>query len=243
MAESAHHGQSAGWRAVSGLGFWRQAVVAGTAGAVSMAVLACALSLVRDTTGHDWYAAYKLTVADLMLGAGFGRDTSVEYRNSDGAVETVSRYGLTHTFEARWARKDILKAARDGATLGAIAGFGGALLCLVLLRRSIANEVRAGRNAYDPAPAQRAEALDRPAFSSASPESAPVPARPRSAPPQPATAAPVRALADRSPASAPPGPAKPEPALARRGAPDDGGDNEAVPARHGGTKRDYGRWV
>ena len=87
-----------------------------------MAILACAIVLARETTGHDWYAAAKLTVVDMMIGVGFDEDAPVEFRNADGVVEMVSRYGLTVTFEARWAREDILEAAWEGATLGGSAG-------------------------------------------------------------------------------------------------------------------------
>ena len=49
-----------------------------------------------------------------------------------GWLETVSRYALTFDLKARWAREDILAAAWQGAMLGALSGFGGAMLCLVL---------------------------------------------------------------------------------------------------------------
>ena len=87
-----------------------------------MAMLACAVALARDTTGHDWYAAGKVTVADVLIAAGFDDEALTEYRTADGAIETISRYGLTATLEARWAREDILAAARDGATLGPAGG-------------------------------------------------------------------------------------------------------------------------
>ncbi|MDD9992025.1 MAG: hypothetical protein OXP75_09490 [Rhodospirillales bacterium] len=135
MGSRAHRRGRAGWRAAFDPGLWRQGLAAGTAGAVSMAVLGCALALARDTTGHDWYAAARITVADVLIGAGFDGGTPVAYRNADGAVETVSRSALTHRFEARWARLDMLEAAWEGATLGALCGLGGALLCLVLVRR------------------------------------------------------------------------------------------------------------
>ena len=80
MRNRTHHGPGAGGRSVFDRELWRQGLVAGTAGAVSMALLACAVALARDTTGHDWYAAAKLTVADLMTGAGFDEDAPVEYR-------------------------------------------------------------------------------------------------------------------------------------------------------------------
>ncbi len=85
-------------------------------GAVSMALLACAVALTRDTTGHDRYAAARITAADLLIAAGYGEDTPVEYRGANGTVETVSRYGLTVTLMARWAREEVLMAAWNGLT-------------------------------------------------------------------------------------------------------------------------------
>ncbi|MCY4480335.1 MAG: hypothetical protein OXB97_10605, partial [Rhodospirillales bacterium] len=41
---------------------------------VAMPVLLTGLALVRDTTGHDWYAARKLTATQAMLAIGFRRD-------------------------------------------------------------------------------------------------------------------------------------------------------------------------
>ena len=90
MGTRAHFGRRGGWRAVSDPEFRRQAVVAGAAGAVSMAIVACAAALARHTAGHDWYTAYRITVADLMIGAGFDKDVQVEYRNAEGVVETVA---------------------------------------------------------------------------------------------------------------------------------------------------------
>ncbi len=48
LGNRAHHGPRAGGRSVFDPGLWRQGLVAGTAGAVSMAILACALALARD---------------------------------------------------------------------------------------------------------------------------------------------------------------------------------------------------
>ena len=154
-------------------GFWGQGVIAGAAGAVSMAIFACAVALARDTDGHDWYAAARITVADLLIGIGFDEDAPIEYRNADDVIETVSRYGLTVTLEARWAREDILEAARDGATLGALSGFGGALLCLGLVWRP-RDDLRVRRSAsYEPTPAQRPETRQRMASPREGPEAAP----------------------------------------------------------------------
>lgn len=231
LGHRAHHGSRAGWRSGLDTALWRQGFVAVAAGSVSMALLACAVALARDTTGHDWYAAYKITVAELTIGVGFDGDTPVEYRNEDGAVGSVSRLALTHTFEARWARRDILEAARDGATLGALSGFGGALLCLMLVWRSM--EDRRGRRAANgPVSDRRGEALDRAASPPASPASTTAPARPA-----PATAAPVRPAAAGTPQAA-----KAQPAAGHDG-PGSGKDNRKAPARRERRQRDHGRWV
>lgn len=220
MGSRVDHGRRTGWRAALDPELWCQAFAAGTAGAVSMAILGCALSLVRDTTGHDWYAAAKVTVADLLIAAGFDEDAPVEYRNADGVVETVTRSSLTYGFRARWARQDILGAAWDGATLGAIAGFGGALLCLVLIRRSM--EARRTRYpAYDPEPA-------------------PLPqARERFAPPPPAAAAPVPA----APESERTQPIGPDSGGASNDKSVPRSDEAAAPDRREGEERDNERWV
>ncbi len=54
LGNRARHGPSVGWRSVFDPGLWRQGLIAGPAGAVLMAIPACAVALVRDTTGHDW---------------------------------------------------------------------------------------------------------------------------------------------------------------------------------------------
>ena len=242
MANRAHQGPRAGWRSVFDPGLWRQGLVAATAGAVSMALLACAVALARDTTGHDWYAAYRITVADVTIGVGFDEDAPVEYRNADGEVESVSRFHLTHRLEARWAREGILEAAWNGATLGALSGFGGALLCLVLVWRSL-DDLRARRPAYDPALSPRPEARDR--LTPAPERSMSAPARivPASSGSSPATAAPPPASAGRLPASEPRPAAKQEPAAARQDKAGSDKDIAKPPARREGARRDRGRWV
>ncbi len=237
-----HRRSRTGWRSVIDPGLWRQGFVAGTLGAVSMALLACAAALARDTSGHDWYAAYRITVADILIGVGFDGDTPVEYRNADGAVESLSRFGLTHGFEARWARKDILEAAWKGAMLGALSGFGGALLCLVLAWPSMC-ERRGRRPAYEPVPDPRSDAPDRLASAPTSSVFTPVAARPGFSPCS-ATAAP-----DRTAVPEPPDSQGAEPAGTRRSGPGSDKDNraepDAEPARHArrSRQRDYGRWV
>ena len=246
MANRAHQGPRAGWRSVFDPGLWRQGLVAATAGAVSMALLACTVALVRDTTGHDWYAAYKITVADVTIGVGFDEDAPVEYRNADGEVESVSRFRLTHSLEARWAREGILEAAWNGATLGALSGFGGALLCLALVWRSMEDR-RGRRPANEPAPDRRGEALDRSTSPPASPAPAPAPARNGSAPPPlRATATATDARANRLPASGPRQPGKPEPTATRQDKAAAGKETTKPPAAGPAPRRKRrraGRWI
>lgn len=230
----ANHGPADGLRSVFDRELWRQGLVIGTMGAVSMALLACTVALARDTAGHDWYGAAKLTVADLMIGVGFDEDAPVEFRNADGGVETVTRSGLTDSYRVRWAREDILKSAWEGATLGAVSGFGGALLCFVLVWRSM-DDRRGRRTASEPASERRSEARERLRSLQERPMSGP--------PPPPASFAPARAPADGSPVSSPPLPAKPEPTVTRQVKPKTSKDNKATPAHRERRKRDYGRWV
>ena len=222
MRSRAHHGPD-GWRFVFDRDLWRQGLAIGTLGAVSMALFACAVALARDTIGHDWYAAAKLTVAELMIGAGFDGDEAIEFRNADGAVETVARSGLTYRYRVWRAREHILETAWDGATLGALSGLGGALLCFVLIRWPM--DDRRGRRPAS-APARRREAREP----LASPQERPM-------------SAPTHAPTDRPPASPPPLPAKPEPTAARQVKPKAGKDDRTAPARRQRRKRDHGRWV
>ena len=105
LRNRAHHGPGAGWRSVFDRELWRQGLVMGTLGAVSMAVFACAVALARDTTGHYWYATAKLFVAELMIGAGLDENEPVEFRNEDGVVETVTRSGLTYALRETWEKQ------------------------------------------------------------------------------------------------------------------------------------------
>ena len=234
LGNRAHHGPNAGWRSVFDPELWRQGLVAATAGAVSMGMLACAVALARDTTAHDWYAAARLTVADILIGVGFDEHAPVEFRKADGVVETVTRSALTDSYRVRWAREHILEAAWEGATLGAISGFGGALLCFVLVRRSM-DDRRGRRPANGPAPDRRREAREP----LASPQDRPM----SGSPPPPASLAPTHAPANRPPVSSPPPAAKPEPTVTRHDKPGAGKDDKAEPARGERRKRDYGRWV
>ena len=110
----------------------RRTILFGMAGAVSMAILLPGLALLRDTTGHDWYAAGKLVVTEAMIAVGFDQSALTEYRAADGSIRTVTRFRLAHTVEAWMARSRILSVIADNALLGAGAGFGGAVLLAIL---------------------------------------------------------------------------------------------------------------
>ena len=64
-----------------------------------MAVLLPGLALVRDTTGHDWYAAGKVTLAQAIIASGLDRDAPTQYRTEEGEPKALTRYGMT--FRAR----------------------------------------------------------------------------------------------------------------------------------------------
>ena len=111
----------------------RRTVLFVAAGAVAMAVLLPCLALVRDTTAHDWYAARKLTVAQVMHGVGFDPYKAMVYRTADGASMRIHRFAFVVYGEPIRARAHILTTAGDHAVLGAIAGAIGAALCVVVL--------------------------------------------------------------------------------------------------------------
>ena len=104
----------------------------GVLGIAAMTVLSPGVALLRGTTGHDWYAATKLTAVEAAIAVGFdGFAPVVDYRRRDGRVERISRYDLYFKGEALGARAHIMMTARDYALLGA--GIGGAMFLLILL--------------------------------------------------------------------------------------------------------------
>lgn len=135
MRSSTGYPRRTGWRAVFDLDYWLWALVVTTIGVVSMAMLACAVSLARDTTGHDWYATGKLMLTEVLIGIGADESAPVEYRTSRGEVLSLTRHGLAFNGNALVARYNVLRTAGKSAELGACCGFGGALLCLALFRR------------------------------------------------------------------------------------------------------------
>ncbi len=115
-------------------------------GAIAVALLWPCVSLVRETTAHDWYAAVKLTVTEAMIGAGFNSFVPTSYRAADGTSFHITRGGLVLYGEPIEARDRILYTAAVGVLHG---GFAGAIWVVlgVMLWRAVNDwrNRRAGR--------------------------------------------------------------------------------------------------
>ena len=242
---------------------WIRGLLVTAIGVVSMAVLACIVALVRDTTGHDWYATGKLILAEVLIELDFDHRTPVEYRTRQGAVVTLARGDIMYSGEALAARYYLVRTTTRAMELGAWCGFGGALLCLALIRRP-KDERRVQRTSFEPDHTQRPEARER---------FAPPPARPDPPASLSVNDAPVRVSGGRPPGSDALRPAKPGPAGGRRGeaisgeynAPpprsppkiaaardidkppptgtDAGRQGDQAPPSSARRKRKYGRWI
>ena len=102
---------------------WLLPLVAAGICAAGMAVLVAGIALALGTTGHDWYAAWKLTLVEAMLSVGFDDYGLVEYRTADGETMNVERYRLAYVMHEAWlARRLIFSLAADRAVLGACTG-------------------------------------------------------------------------------------------------------------------------
>jgi len=135
VRSSSGYGRGTGWRALFDPDAWIGTLLIVTVWVVFLSALACAVALVRDTTGHDWYATGKLTLTELMIGIGFDDNARTEYRTSRDEVVTLTRGDLTYNGNALLARWRVQRTARKAAELGACCGIGGALLWLGLLGR------------------------------------------------------------------------------------------------------------
>ena len=111
---------------------WRQLTSAAAVGGILMVVMLPGLALVRDTTGHDWYAAGKLTLAEALVASGFDRDTQVQYRTREGESETLTRYRMMFQGEALLARSRIVSTALRHAVLGIPTGAALAVFFVAL---------------------------------------------------------------------------------------------------------------
>lgn len=113
-------------------GVLRRMLGFGLFGVAAMTVLAPGIALMRGTTGHDWYAAGKLTAVETARAVGFDRKAPVvEYRRWNGVVVRMSRDDMYWNGEALAARERILETALHYALLGA--GIGGAVLLATML--------------------------------------------------------------------------------------------------------------
>ena len=117
-----------------GVGRW---LVAAATFSFGMAALVACIALALGTTGHDWHAAWKLTLTDAMLGVGIDSQGPVEYRKADGETVTVARYRLAYIMDEAWlARRKMLLLAADRAVLGAWTGL--ALFAMWVIARAVA---------------------------------------------------------------------------------------------------------
>ncbi len=119
-----------------------------------MAVLVTATALVLGTTGHEWYAAWKLTLVEAMLGVGFDQYGTVEYRTAEGATVTVERYRLAYAMVEPWrARDHILSLIADRGVLGAWTGLAVCVPWLGVRAAMFSRRFGSGRGAVvEPAP-------------------------------------------------------------------------------------------
>lgn len=101
----------------------------------AMAVLVVGIALAFGTTAHDWYAAGKVTLAEVLVAVGFDEFALTDYRRADGETLQVSRLRLIYG-EAWMVRAQLLSMAADRAVLGACAGLVVAILWL-WVRRAI----------------------------------------------------------------------------------------------------------
>ena len=92
------------------------------AGALLMAVMLPGLALMRDTAGHDWYAAGKVTLADAAVASRLDRDAPMQYRTREGETETLTRHSMRFVGEALRARSLLVSTFLSHAVLGIPAG-------------------------------------------------------------------------------------------------------------------------
>ena len=116
---------------MSGALWPRRMVRLGLLGVAAMTLAVPVILLARGTTGHDWYAARKLTVAEVMIAVGFSESTTVAFRLADGDTWNIIRAAVAVFPSAVRARQRILGTICDGVMLGA--GVGGTVFCLMLL--------------------------------------------------------------------------------------------------------------
>ncbi len=113
---------------------WQRRARALFGGAIAVALLWPCVSLVRETTAHDWYAAVKLTVTEAMIAAGSNSYKPTRYRAPDGTSYPITRGGLVLYGEPIEARDRILYTAAVGVLHGGFAGAIWVVLWVMLWR-------------------------------------------------------------------------------------------------------------
>ena len=101
---------------------WLQMLRSAGLGALLLAVMLPGLALMRDTAGHDWYAAGKVTLADAAVASRLDRDAPMQYRTREGESETLTRYSMRFVGEALRARSLLVSTFLSHAVLGIPAG-------------------------------------------------------------------------------------------------------------------------
>ena len=136
---------------------WLLPLVAAGICAAGMAVLVAGIALALGTTGHDWYAAWKFTMVEAMLGVGFDDYGLVEYRTADGETISVERYRFAYVMPEAWlARRQMFSLAADRALLGACIGLALFGLWLVVRMALRLRQLESGRGTVvEPAPRVR----------------------------------------------------------------------------------------
>ena len=124
---------------------WQRRARIVIAGAVAMTLLWPCVALYRGTSGHDWYAAMKLTVTEAMIAVGFNSFEVTRYRALDGTSFRITRGALVESGEVIDARERIVYTALVGALHGGLAGALAVVLVFVQCRAVIGwQSLRAG---------------------------------------------------------------------------------------------------
>ena len=107
-----------------GLRMWGQLLQAAMFLAAFMTVAVPAWTLWRGTTGHEWYAAGMVTLAEAKLAIGYDPDSGQEVRMADGTRRALRIRDIAASVPALRARERILDELLAGAWRGAMAGAG-----------------------------------------------------------------------------------------------------------------------
>ena len=103
----------------------------GSLGVAAMTALMIVILLARNTTGHDWRTAGKLTLVEAMLCVGFDELKTVAYHRKSGDTWNIPRIVFVEHPPVLETRRHILGTIGDGVLVGG--GIGGTVFCLTLL--------------------------------------------------------------------------------------------------------------